>query len=88
MIELKVVEDGTLGDDVFKQGPQVGDVPLAVAQLINETAFGLHGRNVERLVKRAVGGLDAQRGIQNQQGLAHRVDNVLSVILNIVDKRS
>jgi hypothetical protein len=43
---------------------------------------------MERLVKRAVGGLDAQRGIQNQQRLAHRVDNVLGVILNIVDNRS
>src|ERR1700741_5418593 len=87
VIEFKVVEDGAFGDDVFKQCPQVGDVPLTITQFINETALGLYGRNVECLVKRAIGGLDAQCSIQYQQGFAHRIDDVLGVILNIVDKR-
>ena len=43
MIELEIVEDGTLGDYVLKQGPQVWDVPLAVAQLVDEAALGLPG---------------------------------------------
>ncbi len=88
VLELEVVEDGALGDDVFEQGPQVGDVPLAVAQLVDEAALGLPGRDVERLVEGAVGGPDAQRGVEDQQGLAHRVDDVLGVVLNVFDQRS
>ena len=86
VLELEVVEDGALGDDVLEQGPQVGDVPLAVAQLVDEAALGLRGRDVERLVEGAVGGPDAQRGVEDQQGLAHRVDDVLGVVLNILDQ--
>ena len=88
VLELEVVEDGALGDDVLEQGPQVGDVPLAVAQLVDEAALGLPGRDVERLVEGAVGGPDAQRGVEDQQRLAHRVDDVLGVVLNILDQRS
>ena len=86
VLELEVVEDGALGDDVLEQGPQVGDVPLAVAQLVDEAALGLRGRDVERLVEGAVGGPDAQRGVEDQQGLAHRVHDVLGVVLNILDQ--
>ena len=86
VLELEVVEDGALGDDVLEQGPQVGDVPLAVAQLVDEAALGLLGRDVERLVEGAVGGPDAQRGVEDQQRLAHRIDDVLGVVLNILDQ--
>ena len=41
VLQLEVVEDGALGDDILEQGPQVGDVPLAVAQLVDEAALGL-----------------------------------------------
>src|SRR5438105_2608359 len=82
VLELEVVEDGALGDDVLQQGPQVGDVPLAVAQLVDQAALGLPGRDVERLVEGAVGGPDAQRGVQDQQRLAHRVHDVLGVGLD------
>src|SRR5687768_2979370 len=84
VVELEVVEDGAFGDDVLKEGPQVGDVPLAVAQLVDEAALGLAGRDVEGLVESAIGGPDAQRGIEDQQRLAHRIDDVLRVILNVL----
>ena len=86
VLELEVVEDRALGDDVLEQGPQVGDVPLAVAQLVDESALGLIGRDVKRLVEGAVGGADAERGVEDQQGLAHRVNNVLGVVLNILNE--
>ncbi len=85
VLELEVVEHGALGDDVLEQGPQVGDVPLAVAQLVDEAALGLSGRDVERLVEGAVGRPDPQGGVEDQQGLAHRVHDVLGVILDILD---
>ena len=85
VLELKVVEDGTLGDNIFEQGPQVGDVPLAVAQLVNQAVLGFFGRDVKGLVEGAVGGPDAQGGVEDQQGLAHRIDDVLGVVLNIVN---
>ena len=87
VLQLEVVEDGALGDDVLEQGPQGGDVPLAVAQLVDEAVLGLLGGDVEGLVEGAVGGPDAQGGVEDQQGLAHRVDDVLRVVLNILDQR-
>ncbi len=88
VFQFEIVEDGTLGDDVFEQPPQGGDVPLAVAQLVNKAPFGLRGRDVERLVEGAVGGLDAERGVEDQQGLADRVHDVLGVVLDVLDQRS
>ena len=51
MLELEVVEDRALGDDVLEEGAQVRDVPLTVAQLVDQAVLGLLGRDVERLVK-------------------------------------
>ena len=46
------------------------------------------GRDVERLVEGAVGGPDAERGVEDQQRLAHRVHDVLGVVLDVLDQRS
>ena len=43
VVEFEIVEDGAFGNDVLKQGPQVGDVPLAVTQLIDKAALSLPG---------------------------------------------
>ena len=83
VVQLEIVEDGAFGDDILEQRPQVGDILLAVAELVDQAALSFRGRDVKCLVEGAIGGPDAQRRIQNQQGLAHRVDDVLSVVLNI-----
>ena len=41
--DLEVAERVVLGEDVFEERPQLGDVPLAVAQLVDEPALGLLG---------------------------------------------
>ena len=87
VVEFEVLEDGTFGNDVLEQRPQVRDVPLAVSQLVDEAAFGLPGGDVERLVKGAVGGLDTERGVEDEQRFPHRVHDVLGVVLNIFDER-
>ena len=86
VLELEIVEDRALGDNVFQQCSQVGDVPLAVTQLVDQTALGLRERDVEGLIEGAVGGLDAQRRVEDQERLAHRVDDVLGVGLDILDQ--
>ena len=86
VLELKVVEDGAFGDNVLEQRPQVGDVPLAVAQLVNQAVLGFFGRNVKGLIEGAVGGPDAQGGVEDQQRLAHRVHDVQGVVLNILNE--
>ncbi len=82
MRQLKVVEDGALGNYVFEQRAQVGNIPLAVAQLVNQVVLCFFRRDVKGLVKGAVGGVNAQRGIENQERLAHRVYDVLGVRFN------
>ena len=79
MIEFEVVEEGALGDDVLEKGPQVRDVPLAISEFVNESAFGFVAGNEEGMVKGSVRGLDPERGVQNQEGLSHRIHNVLCV---------
>src|SRR5207244_2527187 len=79
VFQFEVVEDGALGDNILEQGAQVGDVPLAVAQLINEAVLGFNGRDMKGLIESTVGGADAQAGVEDQQGLTHRVHDVLGV---------
>ena len=43
---------------------------------------------MKRLIESAVGRPHAQGGVENQQRLAHRIDDVQGVVLNIFDKRS
>ena len=43
VLELEVVEDGAHGDDVFEQRAQIGDVPLPVAELVDQLVLGLFG---------------------------------------------
>jgi hypothetical protein len=43
VLQLEVVEHRAGGDDVLEQPAQGGDVPLAVAQLVDEAALGLAG---------------------------------------------
>ena len=46
--------------------PQIGDVPLSVAQFVNESVHGLLGRDVKGLIEGAVGGPDAEGGVEDQ----------------------
>src|ERR1035438_7813032 len=70
-----------------EQSPQVGNVPLAVAQLVNELVHCLFGGDLKSLIESAVGGPDAQGGVENQQGFAHRINDVQGVVLNVLNQR-
>lgn len=55
MRDLEVVEGFFLRDDLFEQLAQFGNVPLAVAEAIDQPAFSPPGRNFESLVEGLVG---------------------------------
>src|ERR1700675_3221696 len=82
MLPLEIVKDRTQGDNFLKQGAQDRNVPLAVAQLVNQTVFGFFERDLKSLVEGAVGGSHAQGGVENQERLPDRIHDVLGVGLN------
>ena len=79
VLQLEVVKDRTFGNNIFQQSPQVGDVPLAVAQLVNQAVFSFFGRDLKGLIEGPVAGSHAQGRVENQEGFAHRIDDVLGV---------
>src|ERR1700722_4850679 len=82
MLPLKVVEDRTGRNNIFEEGSQNGNVPLAVAKLVDQTVLGFYRRDLKSLIKGPVRGSHAQGGIENQQRLAHRIHDVLRVGFN------
>src|SRR5688500_4389966 len=77
--KLEIIEDGTFGNNILKQSPQIWDIRLTVAELVDQAVLGFCGRDVKRLIESAIGGSDAQCGVEDQQRLSHRIDDVLSV---------
>ena len=83
VFELKVVKYGALWNNILQQRTQVRDIPLSVTELVDEVILGFSWRYVKSLIKRAVGGLNAQGGVEHQQGFAHGIDYVLGEVLDI-----
>src|SRR5437763_11926255 len=79
VLELEIVEDGTLRHDVFEEGAQGRDVPLAVAQLVDEAVLGLFRGGENARVESTDRGPPSPGWCQDQEGLAHRVHDVLGV---------
>ena len=79
MHQLEVIEDRACRNDVLEKSTQRGDVPLAVAELVDQAVLGFGRRNPERVIKCAIARLHAQRRIENQQWLTNRVDDVLRI---------
>src|ERR1700688_3337206 len=82
MRPLKIVKDRTQGNNFFKKGAQDRNIPLAVAQLVNQTVLGFFERDLKSLVEGAVRGSHAQGGVENQKRLPDRIHDVLGVGLN------
>jgi hypothetical protein len=82
----EVVEDGAGRDDVFEQRTQIGNVPLAVAELVDELVLRLFGRDVEGLVEGAVRRMNAQAAVKNQERLTDGVDDILGIRLDLLEQ--
>ena len=87
MVHLVAVEDGFIGEDVLEQHPQFGDVPLPVAEVVDEIADGLLGRYLEGFVETEIGREDFQLRVQHHQRLAHGLDDALGILQGLLDLR-
>ena len=84
VVYFKIVEVAVSRKDLLQQHPQARDVPLAVAQVVEEPALRLGGRDQESLIERPVRGPHSQVGVENQQGLADGLHDALGVIESVL----
>src|ERR1043166_2003488 len=75
--DVIVLHHAMLGYDFFQQQSKRWNVPLTVAQFVEQPALGVPGCHLEERIKRAARGYHAQRLVENQDGLADGVDNGL-----------
>lgn len=62
-----------------QQPPQAGDVPLAVAQFVDQAVLGFLLRSVKRFVEGTVGRLHPQLAVENDERLAKGCDDVVGI---------
>ena len=63
VVDLIAVEHRCIGEDVLEKHPQLGDIPLPVAEVVDEIADGFLGRHLEGLVEAGIGRDNPQLGI-------------------------
>ena len=80
MHDLEAFDGFTLRQDFLEKLAQLRDVPLIVAQFVDERADRLTRLNSEIAIEVAIGVFDAQVPVEYDEWLAQVVDNILSVI--------
>lgn len=80
---LELVERAVPGKDIFQQLAQRRDVPLPVAQVIDQPVLSLRGSDVEGPVKGIIGNLHPQSFIQDEQR-RHRLDHRLGEVVRLL----
>ena len=85
MDHFEIVHDAVLRADVLEQGPQQRNIPLPVAQLVDETSDSVFGRHAKTRVERAIRRMDSQAGRQDHERLVDRVDDSFRVFLRVGD---
>ena len=77
VLHAEVVEVRVLGKDVLQELPQGGDVPLPLADLVEQPAFRLGRIHLEDLIERTARRDDPQLAVQHHQRLADRGNDAL-----------
>ncbi len=85
MIDLEAVHGGLLGDDRLHEHAQGGDVPLAVAEPVEQAADRVLGIDLERRIEGATGREHPELGVEHDEGLVDGVDDRLSQSLGVND---
>ena len=75
----EIIEDRIRRYYLFKELPQVRDVPLMVAKFVEEAAFRFLRGHLKRLIEGPVGRYDTQIRAQHHHRLAHRIHDTLKV---------
>ena len=58
VLDLEAFDRRAMRDHAFEQSAQRGNIPLPVAEVVDQAAFGLVGAGAEGLVEGAIGGCD------------------------------
>ena len=78
VLDLERLDGPVLRQDLREQLAQARDVPLAVAELVDQAPLGLRAIDLKRVVEGAVGGQHPQILAQDEERLADRVDDALA----------
>jgi len=80
VLHLEVVDGMVIREDFIQQRSDEGDVPLSVAQVVDEAIVRFFVRDVERLEKRAVGRHDSQIVVEHDERFSQVGDDVQDII--------
>src|SRR5688572_17411839 len=80
MVDYEVVEDVVVWKDVLQEGPQGGNVPLSIADVINNLAEGLFFFDVKHLIEGLVRAPNPQVFVQYKHGLPDCVNGLLRLL--------
>ena len=69
------------GRTLREQATQIRNVPLAVAEVVDQAPLGLGRLDLEGIVEGAIGGLYPEILVQDQEWLADSVDDLLGQLL-------
>src|SRR4029453_3000048 len=64
---------------------QRGNIPLPIAELINELAFGLRWAHLKQLVEGRVGRLHAEVGGEDEERFSDRLDNLFGGVFGVAE---
>ena len=81
VLDDEAVEAAVVGKHGLQELAQPRDVPLAVAELVDEAPPGLVGVHGELRIEGLVGGIHPQVPAENQQGVARGVEDLLGQLL-------
>ena len=85
--DFEIAELRVLRNDVFEQAAQFRNVPLAVAELVQQSAFRLRFRCPESAEERLVRHLHVQILVEDQQRLSHRLYDCFREGLDLLQDR-
>jgi hypothetical protein len=85
VFNLEVFNGMAVAQDLGQQRPQLGDVPLTVAQVVDEAALRLFFRDVEVPVEGGVGRADPQALVEDHEWLSQGRNDVVGVGKGVPD---
>ena len=79
VFHLEIIKALFLRKNFLQESAELGDVPLAIADVVNEPPLGVCGGNLKGLVKGLIGMLHTKVPVQYEQRLAQRVDYLFGI---------
>src|SRR5690349_894445 len=81
VLDQKVVEPVIFREHLLEQLTQAGNIPLTIAELVDEAPFGRGRIDLKLGIEGLIGRLDAQIPSENQKRVTRRVDHLFGKLL-------